>query len=338
MQIAGYGKQTVRAALLCSGCDLPGGKSWVDLEVLDQPVDVPVALKKFEVAGFTKDYSDFERAQWPKRTDSEHRRHVDVILQACSIKEKERLEAEYGCRPSSLLKLPCFDCIRMSSIVDPLHNLYLGTAKHVLKDVWLGNGMITRSQLEDIPSHVDNTITPGSVGRMPSKIVSNFGGFTGAQWKIWTDLFSLIALGNIITDEHYECWRHFVLASRIISSPALSTQKVLLADSLLMYFCKRMVRLYGQTVATPNMHMHSHLRECIEDFGPVQSFWLFSFERYNGILSRQPNNSRSVEIQVMRRFCRDTELMHFDLPSEFSEAFSVAYPLRGSSIHQSRII
>ena len=33
--------------------------------------------------------------------------------------------------------LPYYDAIRMSTIVDPLHNLYIGTAKHVLKDVWV---------------------------------------------------------------------------------------------------------------------------------------------------------------------------------------------------------
>ena len=35
---------------------------------------------------------------------------------------------------------------------------------------------------------------------------------------------------------------------------------------------------------TPNMHMHCYLADCVRDFGPIYGFWLFSFERYNGLL------------------------------------------------------
>ena len=55
----------------------------------------------------------------------------------------------------------------------------------------------------------------------------------------------------------------------------ITIDELLLADALLMYFCQRCVRLYGEEVSTPNMHLHAHIRECVEDYGPVQSFWLF---------------------------------------------------------------
>ncbi len=29
-----------------------------------------------------------------------------------------------------------------------------------------------------------------------------------------------------------------------------------------------------------NIHMHAHLVECVREFGPISSFWCFSFERY----------------------------------------------------------
>ena len=32
--------------------------------------------------------------------------------------------------------LECFDCVRFH-IFDPMHNLFLGTAKHIMKNVWL---------------------------------------------------------------------------------------------------------------------------------------------------------------------------------------------------------
>ena len=50
------------------------------------------------------------------------------------------------------------------------------------------------------------------------------------------------------------------------------------------------------------MHLHLHLSDCYKDYGPCYSFWLFSFERYNGILGRFHTNHQAVEIQIMRKF------------------------------------
>ena len=72
---------------------------------------------------------------------------------------------------------------------------------------------------------------------------------------------------------------------------------------VLMHFCRRFGQLYGKEAITPNMHLHAHLRECIQDYGPIYSFWLFSFERYNGMLGNFPNNQRSIEIQLPLSVC-----------------------------------
>ena len=56
------------------------------------------------------------------------------------------------------------------------------------------------------------------------------------------------------------------------------------------------------------MHLHCHLAECIREHGPVYSFWLFSFERYNGILGAIHTNNHSVEVQMMRKFIASKQL------------------------------
>ncbi|KAG1150561.1 hypothetical protein G6F37_009665 [Rhizopus arrhizus] len=42
-------------------------------------------------------------------------------------------------------------------------------------------------------------------------------------------------------------------------------------------FGKTCVELYGESMPTPNMHMHLHLKESFLDFGPLYSFWLYGF-------------------------------------------------------------
>ena len=70
------------------------------------------------------------------------------------------------------------------------------------------------------------------------------------------------------------------------------------------------------------MHMHCHLKSVILDFGPVYAFWLFSFERFNGILGNQPSNNRSIEIQLMKRFQHDNIAYVLCPPEEFSDEFA----------------
>ena len=52
--------------------------------------------------------------------------------------------------------------------------------------------------------------------------------------------------------------------------------------------------LCGKERCTPNMHLHGHLRDCILDYGPIYSFWCFSFERYNGIMGDYHTNNVNI--------------------------------------------
>ena len=119
-----------------------------------------------------------------------------------------------------------------------------------------------------------------------------------------------------------------MLACRILCSHQLSEEKLLLADALLLYFCRRTQRLYGACSITPNMHMHCHMKQCIQDYGPLHGFWLYAFERYNGLLGEFPHNNRSIELQLMNRFIKDSSSMSISrsLPVEFREELSPLMP------------
>ena len=54
-----------------------------------------------------------------------------------------------------------------------------------------------------------------------------------------------------------------------------------------------------------NMYLHCHLSECIKEYGPTYGFWLFSFERYNGMLGKFPNNQKHIEVQPLPQVFHD---------------------------------
>ena len=107
---------------------------------------------------------------------------------------------------------------------------------------------------------------------------------TADQWKNWTLYFSVYCLKGNLSSNELESWRNFVLSCQKLCKFSVTTDDIKVADALLLRFCKRSAQLYGSDVITPNMHMHCHLTACVKEFGPLHSFWLFPFERYNGIL------------------------------------------------------
>ena len=110
----------------------------------------------------------------------------------------------------------------------------------------------------------------------------------------------------------------------------ITTEDITKADALILQFCKRLEILYQGNSVTPNMHLHCHLQECIRDYGPIHSFWLFSFERYNGILGNYQTNNRSIEIQLMRRFKYENQ--NATPPDEFHDYSDVAQTIRPAQI------
>ena len=134
------------------------------------------------------DCSGFQRESWPKQ---QLKHHIETChkLQACKTAiQVEAIETETGIKYSVLTQLPYFDPIRFTIIVDPMHNLFLGTAKIMLKKVWLEKKLSTDHQFELIQTRVDATTVPSDIGRIPHKILSSFSGFTVEQWKNWVTI------------------------------------------------------------------------------------------------------------------------------------------------------
>ena len=323
MSVRGYNDlQKVRCALLCVASDLPAARKVCGFVGHSARLGCSRCKKEFPGGfGEPKNYSGFEREDWPPRNVVDHRADVKKIQKERTITERQRLESLYGCRYSALLDLSYFDPVRMT-IIDPMHNLFLGTAKHVVKDTLISKGLIQDKHTTQIQETMNSMKTPQTVGRIPHKIASGFAAFTADQFKNWVTLYSIPCLKQILPDDHLECWRHFVLACRILCRHQLTKEDVTLADALLLHFCKRFERMNGEYSITPNMHMHCHLKDVLLDYGPVYSFWCFSYERYNGILETQPTNNKDIETQLMQRFLCDNNCFAMFQPDLFNREFA----------------
>lgn len=174
-----------------------------------------------------------------------------------------------------------------------MHNLLLGTAKHVLT-TWIYKEHLNKNDMLKLQKLVNKVNPPSEVGRIPGKIANSFKGFTADQWKNWVCVYSLFSLKGLISDDHYAMWAEFVQACQLLCKKVITKEECTNADEKLMSFCRTFERLCGRDKCTPNMHLHGHIKECILDYGPVYGFWCFSFERYNGMLGDYHTNNVNI--------------------------------------------
>lgn len=76
------------------------------------------------------------------RTYACHKQSALETLVANTPSQRNDLELKHGSRFTEL-NLPYYDCIRFA-IIDPMHNLFLGTPKRILQQQWIENGLISK--------------------------------------------------------------------------------------------------------------------------------------------------------------------------------------------------
>jgi len=270
-------------------------------------------LKKFEKDfGNSTNYAGYNREEWVERTLEQHISGVKDVLKETTKTGQKAKESQLGVRYSVLMELPYFDPIQFTAI-DTMHNIFLGTGKHVF-DVWLEKNILTKQNLVEIGKWINQFHVPGDLGRLPSSLSSSYGSFTANQWKHWITIYSAVILKNILPSEHYHCWQLFARSCIILCKYCLREDDINTADLLLHHFCCHFVRLYGENSCTFNMHLHLHLKKTYLDFGPPHTSWCYAFERYNGILGSYITNNKSIEPQIMKKFCQNQTISHLHIP------------------------
>ena len=142
--------QTVKCVLFCAASDLQLVRNYVGHSA---NCGCSKCMKKFLGGVESKDYSGFDMDSWECRSNTQHRQYVALVKAARNKTEQQQLETFYGCHYSVLLELPYFDPVQMC-IIDPMHNLFLGTAKHMVKNVWLAKNAHNQKQLIELQNTI----------------------------------------------------------------------------------------------------------------------------------------------------------------------------------------
>ena len=193
MNAGSVGHKIIRCALLCVACDLPAGRKVCGFLSHNAHFGCSRCWKKFSGNVGSMYFGGFDRENWRMKTGTEHRISASHLLSMKTKSERDAAETSSGYRYSILLELSYFDPPRML-IVDPMHNLFLGSAKHFMKAIIIERMLLSSGQFELLQQRVDRISAPPNIGRIPHKLQSGFASFTADQWKNWVIYFSLLVM------------------------------------------------------------------------------------------------------------------------------------------------
>lgn len=127
------GSRRIRAALACISSDLPATRKVCGFYGFRAKHGCSQCLKEFLCESFSDspDYSGFDRNLWPSRDMENHRREANKARSASNATSRDAIQRKFGLRYSELLRLSYFDIVRCH-LIDPMHNLFLGTAENLL--------------------------------------------------------------------------------------------------------------------------------------------------------------------------------------------------------------
>ncbi|KAG2191502.1 hypothetical protein INT47_010971 [Mucor saturninus] len=297
----------VRAALFLVACDIPAARKTCGFTSHMSTNACHKCNRQFShlPGNGGVDYSGFVFSEWVPRTEADNRRDALAWKRASSEADQKRMEKENGVRWSELHNLEYFNVVECT-IIDPMHNLFLGTSKRVMEK-WRSAGLITNRDLADMQQEADNMVLPPDMSTLKKKIGKDFPFMKADEWKSWCLVYSPVLLKDRLPRDNLDNWMCFVNACRYLSKPSISEDELAEAHFCLELFGQGCQNLYGADFISPNMHLHLHLHETIVNFGPVYGYWLFSFERYNGVLKNYTTNKRDgFEATFMRKYLEDS--------------------------------
>ena len=162
LKVPGGGFAEFRYALLGVSCDIPAGRKVCRFLGHSANLGCTRCLQNVSSDTSPRDYSNFNRDSWPKRTNQKHRLDVQRVMSCTNRIRRSEKKIELGCRYTVILDLPYFDPVK-TLLIDPMHNLFLGTAKHIAREIWIGRNIVDRSSLDVIQQRLEKFTIPSDL-------------------------------------------------------------------------------------------------------------------------------------------------------------------------------
>ena len=203
---------------------------------------------------------------------------------------------------SPFLDLP-LDMI-MSFPIDYMHNVCLGVTKRMVTFM-LAKPRVS-CHLSDANKSVVNQRmrsaaqeTPTDFQRSP-RDVDQYKDWSASEFREFLLYRCLPALENVVSDEVFECWLYLSLAIHLLCRSIPNVNQAARLITLFRRLCFSQAT-FTSIFPTINIHLLSHLPECCDAFGPLDSFSAFAFESsYMHLKSLKKGRRKPLQEVILR--------------------------------------
>src|SRR5881397_2563591 len=192
----------IRLAVICCANDIPAARK------LCGHISAKAACyrchKRANVVGRRSNFGGFDNiSEWFQDRDPEEHRTNAEAWQYCTTRDERDAHVSANLvRWSEMLRLPYFNPIR-HLIVDPMHCLFLGIAKWIVKKLWIDGGKLSKSDLKLMENRAKQIKLPADMGRIPYKILTgtDFSALQRSMEVVYSYLCDSIDVDLLVTSD-----------------------------------------------------------------------------------------------------------------------------------------
>ncbi|KAG2061047.1 hypothetical protein BDR06DRAFT_993204 [Suillus hirtellus] len=264
--------------------------------------------------------------------DDHHMLRQSFYSKDATPTRQEAILRDHGVRFSILNVIPGWLPSRKSAL-DFMHCIFLGIISHLFMRMLFGGYMLSgmgginspKRQFEDI---INAVRWPSHVTRLPKNLGENQSLKKADEWRrlltitpvilwwAWRDANDEIPdtepplPPNTVAPDFsrnrrslYQAILFLCTGVQILASHTISMAQARTGQSFLSHYCLECLQL--RIPLTINHQASMHTADMIKKFGPVYAWWLFAFERFNGMLERVHHNGHDggrIELTLLRNW------------------------------------
>ncbi|KAH9948903.1 hypothetical protein B0H21DRAFT_689267 [Amylocystis lapponica] len=331
MEVYEEGEQVIYADYVCANCDTPAARKvngsaghahdfhpcpYCDTNIVDVN-----KLKGYDYNWQAKD--DYKMLKHAYRSKGVNPRRENAILR------------DHGVRWSSMNWLAGW-LPSSKTVLDFMHNIFLGIIMHLFMEILFKSYMFSgaggdNSAKQRFENVINSVRWPSHVTRLPKNLGENQSLKKADEWRrlmtitpvvlwaAWKDADDSIpdtappippnAKNRPVHVRKCRTLYNAVLllcaGVRILASRKITMDQAKTGQEFLVQYCRRIKTL--RVDLTINHHLSTHFAHFIKLYGPVYGWWLFAFERFNGMLERVNLNGHDggrMELTLLRHWVR----------------------------------
>lgn len=233
----------------------------------------------------------------PART---HEQTIKLSLKAERLAAKDPELGVMGI--SCLAGLPDFDVINGCPI-DPLHCFYVGVCKLLIQLIVFSTeyGLTPQARvkldkiLKSVKLSSEISYTPRSLDQLST--------YKAIDYRNLFFYYLPIAIQKInLKNEYVQLIGMFSNATFILTKENQSENEIEDACAQLIKFADNFEKAFNKKHVSMNVHLLRHVKQSIENCGPIWCNSMFPFERQNGVLKRMINGTYQMNKELVRKY------------------------------------